>query len=106
LPTADDVPTTAGLIASFSKAPKPNSEPVTRNAIAARFIRKDVGPIPKPRSVQRQAQPEPYSDLAWDEVLNAYTHGLLNWNARHLGPAPGEEGCCVPLRVLKEYGLT
>jgi hypothetical protein len=111
----NDVPTTAGLMTRFGKAPSPNGEPITRRTIATRFIRHEVGPIPRPASQPPRppVQPPPpqrqalagFTDEGWVEIIAGWLVGNVTWSRRRLGPAPGEQGCQVPQHVLKEYGL-
>jgi hypothetical protein len=55
---------------------------------------------------ERQATPEPeMSDEGWEELIAGFVAGNINWNARRLGPEPGNHGCRAPQSVLRRYRL-
>jgi len=43
-------------------------------------------------------------DDSWRFILEGYVAGNVTWASKH-GPPPPAEGCRVPRRILKEFGL-
>jgi hypothetical protein len=39
-----------------------------------------------------------------DEIVAGYAAGNMNWDHRRWGPAPGQPGCRVPVKILRENG--
>src|SRR5258708_36274968 len=107
----------AGLIREFGLTPEAAAAPqhdkrkpvaVGRDQVLAAFVRNRPPPpaaTPQPRPTHRQAEPEPISNAAWDEICAGLFVGNLVGSRRKWGPAPGESGCRVPLGVLKRNRL-
>ncbi len=55
--------------------------------------------------MERQAEPDPISEAAYDEILAGFLAGNLAWARRKWGPAPGEVGCRIPVAILRRNGL-
>jgi hypothetical protein len=119
--------------ASLAKAPGDLSSPIlatskpadqidARDTILRAFLRNRPQPPPAPqpapprspqpaqprppeRQAERRAQPEPISEAAWEEFVAGFMAGNINWNARRLGPEPGQPGCRAPQRILRSFGL-
>jgi hypothetical protein len=79
-----------------------------RESILAAFKRNPSPPqpsTPQHQPQERQAEPEArMTDDAWRFILEGYVAGNLAWATRH-GPPPKTEGCRVPGRILREFGL-
>jgi hypothetical protein len=99
-------PTAASLMRKFGKD-APEGEP-TRESIIAALRRGRTAPqpaTPQPGPAQRQVEPE-ITETAFDEYVAGWVAGNLEWPRQMFGPAPGENGCRVPVAVLKRNRLT
>jgi hypothetical protein len=91
---------------------------VGREQVLAAFARNRTPASPEPAAPQPRPPerpwfvgpkaPQPKSEMteeAWEELISGFVAGNVNWNARRLGPEPGNPGCRAPQSVLRRYRL-